>query len=61
MRQRYATPEQFKAARKKVGLTQKAAAELCGVDHRTYQRWESGETRGRQSYLDRLKLAKRST
>lgn len=31
------------AARKAAGLTQKKAAELCGVDQTTFSRWERGK------------------
>jgi len=34
---------QLKTARLSAGLSQKAAADLAGVNIRTYQRWEAGE------------------
>ncbi len=37
------TPLQIKAARKKLGLTQKQAAELIGVSSKTWQQWELGQ------------------
>ena len=49
------TPGQLRAARERAGLTQKEAAALCGVDERTYQRWELGEVkRLRSVYLERI-------
>lgn len=40
------TPAEFKAARQALGLTVKAAAQMCGVDERTIRRWETGAGRG---------------
>lgn len=37
------TPEQLRAARESLALTQTDVATALGVDLRTYQRWESGE------------------
>jgi len=34
---------QLRKARQAAGLSQKAAADLAGVNIRTYQRWEAGE------------------
>lgn len=46
----------------RAGLTQKDAAALCGVDERTYQRWELGEVkRLRAVYLEQLGNAARSS
>ncbi len=39
------TPEQVKQARVKAGLTQQKAADLVGVDIRTWQRWERGDSK----------------
>ena len=50
------TPEHFRRARKESGLSQKEAAELCGVHERTYQSWEAGEiTRLRLAYLNLIR------
>ena len=35
-------PEQLKAARLRLGLTQAEAASVCGVSPRAYWQWESG-------------------
>jgi DNA-binding Xre family transcriptional regulator len=36
-------------------MSQKRAAAICEVDERTYQRWESGETKKvRGVYLERM-------
>jgi transcriptional regulator with XRE-family HTH domain len=37
-------PHEFRAARKKLGLTQDGFATLCGVDARSVRRWERGAT-----------------
>jgi len=34
---------QLKQTRQAAGLSQKAAADLAGVNIRTYQRWEAGD------------------
>ena len=48
----------FKRARERFGLTQKAAADLCGVDETTVQRWEGGKTlKVRRVYLEKLRGA----
>lgn len=36
------TSEQFKEARRRMGLSVAEAAEVCGVDARTIRRWETG-------------------
>jgi DNA-binding transcriptional regulator YiaG len=38
------TPEAFKAARRRLGLTQRGLARILGVNHVTVQRWEAPET-----------------
>ncbi len=38
------TPEQFKTARKSLGLTQEALACTWGVSKRTIINWEQGDT-----------------
>lgn len=46
----------WKRARKRFGLTQKAAADLCGVDETTVQNWEGGRTlKVRRIYLEKLR------
>lgn len=37
------TPEQIRAVRTKLGLTQKQAAEKLGKSYRTWQDWEGGQ------------------
>jgi DNA-binding transcriptional regulator YiaG len=37
------TPDQYRSAIEKLGLSQIAAARLLGVDARTSRRWASGE------------------
>lgn len=37
------SPEEFKAARIKLGLSMKQAGELLGVNFSTIKRWEAGE------------------
>jgi DNA-binding transcriptional regulator YiaG len=37
------TPDQYRAAIEKLGLSQVAAARLLGVDGRTSRRWANGE------------------
>jgi DNA-binding transcriptional regulator YiaG len=37
------TPDEYRAAIDKLGLSQVAAAKLLGVDARTSRRWASGE------------------
>jgi len=39
------TPDEFQAARKRLGVTQKELADVWGVDPRSIRRWESGEVR----------------
>lgn len=36
------TPAEIRATRERLGLTQGAAARLCGVDGRTWRRYEAG-------------------
>lgn len=38
------TPEEMKAKRKALGLTQREIAEQFGINMMTYWRWENGET-----------------
>lgn len=38
------TPDQIKEARIKAGLTTEQAARICYVHHRTWWRWELGES-----------------
>jgi len=40
-----ATPEKIIALRVAAGLTQDACAKLCKTNLRSWQRWESGDTR----------------
>jgi len=50
-----ATPEEIRRARARGGLSQLAAADWCGVDETTVQRWEAGITKKiRRGFLDRL-------
>ena len=37
------TPDEYRAAIEKLGLSQVAAAKLLGVDKRTSRRWANGE------------------
>ena len=37
-------PEQLKAARLRLGLTQAEAAAVCEVSHRAYWQWEAGKS-----------------
>lgn len=37
-------PEQIKAARLRLGLTQAEAAAVCGVSPRAYWQWEAGKS-----------------
>jgi DNA-binding transcriptional regulator YiaG len=37
------TPEELRAIRAAIEISQREMAELLGVDLRTYQRWEGGE------------------
>jgi transcriptional regulator with XRE-family HTH domain len=37
------TPHEFRAARKRLGLSQIGFATLCGVDARSVRRWERGQ------------------
>lgn len=37
-------PKDFRTLRRLAGLTQEAAARICGVTHRTVLRWEHGES-----------------
>lgn len=37
------TPDQIRASREAVGITQREAAGLVCVESRTWQRWESGD------------------
>jgi transcriptional regulator with XRE-family HTH domain len=46
--------ERFRQVRVGLGLTQKAAAALLGVDPATVTRWELGERRPRAGYRPRL-------
>jgi len=48
------TPQMVKDFRKKLGLSQKAFAELLGVSLRTVQRWERGESKPSKLALSRL-------
>jgi DNA-binding transcriptional regulator YiaG len=48
--------ERFRQVRVGLGLTQKAAAALLGVDPATVTRWESGERRPPAGYRQRLLL-----
>jgi len=48
------TPQTVKDFRKKLGLSQKAFAELLGVSLRTVQRWERGESKPSKMALSRL-------
>jgi len=38
------TPDTLRAVRARLGLTQTEVANELGVDLRTYQRWEAGDT-----------------
>ena len=51
----------FRKLRRLAGLTQEAAARLCGVTHRTILRWEHGESRIRdlQAQSIRVRLTER--
>ena len=39
------TPQEFTAARKRLGLTQAKLADRLGVNPRTVRRWEAGDSR----------------
>jgi transcriptional regulator with XRE-family HTH domain len=54
-RERYVSTAELRGLRQSLGLTQEEAAGICGVDLRTYQRWELGETKARSVYVDRLR------
>ena len=53
--------QKLRKCREERGLTQEQARIVCdGVDIRTYQRWESGETkRVRSSYVEKVCKAKK--
>ena len=46
------TPTEIKQARKKVGLTQTAAAELIYKNIRTWQQWEAGDRKMDPAYWE---------
>lgn len=52
------TSLQFKEARRKLGLSVRAAGELCGVNERTIRRWETGAGKadGRDPHPSACKL-----
>jgi len=49
------TPEEIRNWRESAGLTQQQAADIAGVDLRSWQRWEYGERRVPQWLTDVLK------
>lgn len=54
-------PEQLKAARLRLGLTQAEAASVCGVSARAYWQWEAGKSTldvTLEGALERLRSAK---
>ena len=57
-------PEQIKAARLRLGLTQAEAAAVCGVSARAYWQWEAGKSTldvTLEGALERLRTSKRHT
>lgn len=55
-------PEQLKAARLRLGLTQAEAATVCGVSARAYWQWEAGKSTldvTLEGALERLRSAKK--
>jgi len=55
-------PEQLKAARLRLGLTQAEAAAVCGVSPRAYWQWEAGKSTlavTLEGALARLRTAKK--
>lgn len=48
------TPEQIKAFRLRMGMTQEKLAELLGVRHATLNRWEKGHAKPSPLALKRL-------
>lgn len=57
-------PEQLKAARLRLGLTQVEAAAVCGVSPRAYWQWEAGKSTldvTLEGALERLRGAKKRT
>lgn len=57
MKERYVTAAEVRELRQGLGLTQQEAAAVCGVDERTYQRWELGEARVRRVYVEKLRAS----
>ena len=57
-------PEQIKAARLRLGITQSEAAAVCGVSSRAYWQWEAGKSTldvTLEGALERLRAAKKRT
>ena len=55
-------PEQLKAARLRLGLTQAEAAAVCGVSARAYWQWEAGKSTldvTLEGALERLRASKK--
>jgi len=55
-------PDQLKAARLRLGLTQAEAAAVCGVSARAYWQWEAGKSTldvTLEGALERLRTAKK--
>lgn len=50
------TPPDFRALRLSLALTQGQAARLCGVDARTWRRWEAGDRKPAEAVLRLLRL-----